>query len=392
MKKNRMPTMEYSAAQALFWMNLCVYISYAAVYLQALGYSNARLGLVVGCGNILSFIISITFSSAIDKHPKFRAGDAVNIQLCVQAVMIAVLWFSKSRGPVTSITYVLYVGFAAGVSSMLIKQWSDLQDSGYIINFGTSRAVGSGGYVLLCTFLGVAVERRSTDILLIVSAILTILQLIVNMALNSKISETKTVRVYDDKGSSLGVFLKENHSFTVILAGLILIFFAHNTSGYFFINIVNNLGGDTSDMGYLNAVIAVIEIPAMLAYHRICRNRKLSRVLAFSLLMFPLKQLAYALSPSMPILYVSTIMQMLSFALYTPAIVDYVGTVIPARDTAKGQTLAYGMSTVGSVFASFIGGLMYDSISIKGTLLIASGVCAIGALLCVSVLRINEAR
>ena len=40
-KKNNAPEWSFSLVQAGFWMSFCVSVSFAAVYLQALGYSNA---------------------------------------------------------------------------------------------------------------------------------------------------------------------------------------------------------------------------------------------------------------------------------------------------------------------------------------------------------------
>ena len=40
MERNLSLTAPYAAMQAVFWMTVCVSLTFAAVYLQGLGYSN----------------------------------------------------------------------------------------------------------------------------------------------------------------------------------------------------------------------------------------------------------------------------------------------------------------------------------------------------------------
>ncbi|MBP3485273.1 MAG: hypothetical protein J6J81_00395, partial [Oscillospiraceae bacterium] len=52
MKRQENMTAVYAAAQVFFWMDLCMAISFAAVYLQGLGYNNTQLGAIMAVGNI----------------------------------------------------------------------------------------------------------------------------------------------------------------------------------------------------------------------------------------------------------------------------------------------------------------------------------------------------
>ena len=51
MKQANTLTPAYAAVQASFWMTWCTSVSFAAVYLQGLGYRNAELGLVTAAGS-----------------------------------------------------------------------------------------------------------------------------------------------------------------------------------------------------------------------------------------------------------------------------------------------------------------------------------------------------
>ena len=86
-------------------------------------------------------------------------------------------------------------------------------------------------------------------------------------------------------------------------------------------------------------------------------------------------------APNIPLLFAAEALQAPSYALYAPAIVPYVTLVVPYEDAAKGQSLAFSMTTIGGVLASLISGRLLDVLSAPATAWIAAAVCAVGAIL-----------
>jgi PPP family 3-phenylpropionic acid transporter len=103
--------------------------------------------------------------------------------------------------------------------------------------------------------------------------------------------------------------------------------------------------------------------------------------------MFLVKGLAFALAPSIPLLFAAILLQAPSFALYTCAVVLYVSAVIAPENGAKAQSLAFSMTTLGAVGASLVGGWLFDHCSVRTTLLIAAAVCAAGVAVCVPTVK-----
>ena len=62
--------------------------------------------------------------------------------------------------------------------------------------------------------------------------------------------------------------------------------------------------------------------------------------------------------------------------------VQYVSLVIHPNDSTKGQAVANGMMTLGAVFASSIGGKLYDVLSVHSTLIVGVAIAVCGMLLC----------
>ena len=167
-----------------------------------------------------------------------------------------------------------------------------------------------------------------------------------------------------------------------LLLGVALLFFGHNTVSNFMINVVRSVGGNETSMGLLNAFMASTEIPIMFLYDRLTRRVKCPATVRFAGIMFAVKAAAFVLAPNMLGLYGACALQSLSFALLIPASVRYVNLYIAPADCAKGQALIAGMTSLGSIFASFVGGMLYDMTSVKITLLVGFAAAAAGAVLC----------
>ena len=70
-----------------------------------------------------------------------------------------------------------------------------------------------------------------------------------------------------------------------------------------------------------------------------------------------------------------------SYALYTVLIVGYADRQVARKDSAKAQSLAFSMTTIGSVLASLIGGRMFDTVGVRTTMLTAVAIAAAGAVI-----------
>ena len=166
-----------------------------------------------------------------------------------------------------------------------------------------------------------------------------------------------------------------------MLFGTIIIFVAHNIDCNFLINVVKNLGEGSAVMGYVASFTAIVEVPVMMFANKLPKRFSRVQYIRASFVFFVLKLLAYALAPNIPLLFAARILQAPSYALYTVLIVGYADEVVPRKDSAKAQSLAFSMTTIGAVIASLIGGRMYDTTSVRTTLLTAAAIALAGCVI-----------
>ena len=381
MRRKQSLTPLYAAVQAVMWMSICISSGYAAVYLQALGYSNSGLGLILAGGSLCGAVLGLALSALIDADPRRTAAGAVAPVMGLQAAALLLLLLSPQKGAAASIAYVFYVAFGSMMVFLAPKIYVDLDHAGQSINFGVARGVGSLAYVLASALLGTAAERFGVRILPLCGLALCAMQVLFCRLLRRSAAGSSPAGspASRPRGRGMGAFLRSQPRFCVLLLGMVLLFYAHNTVGNFMINIVRAVGGSTATMGYLTAFMAAVEIPVMLFYSRFRGRHSGAQLLRISFIFFVLKFAAIAAAPSVPWLFAAVTLQAPAFALEAVVIVDYVNETIPYADSAKAQSLASSMSTFGSVLASVVSGRLFDAVSVHEALFIAAAVCAAGA-------------
>ena len=350
-------TAYYSLNQVGFWMVFCLSSSFAAVYLGALGYSNTKLGSMLALGSVLGFLLGTGLSSFVDTSPRFNAADVLWPVLALQAAFFLLLLFFPARGVVTTLCYPLLLAFTLAVNTLNLKLCADFEHYESPVNYGIARSMGSAAYMVLSMLLGVWVTRFGVRVIPIAGLAVTALQGVSNALLSRSVLRLRRKLLSGHaapapQGRSLGVFLRESPRFCLLLAGMALLFFSHNTTSTFLINFVEHAGGGIETLGYLTAFLTALEVPTMLFFSRIFRRRSCAAVLRFSFIFFALKTAAIAAAPNIPLLFAAESLQVLSYALYAPAIVAYVTLIVPYDDAAKGQSLAFSMTTIGGVLAS----------------------------------------
>ena len=367
-------------------MAFCVVTAYAAVFLHGAGYDDQELGIILALGNVGGAVMSPLLGAWIDRNRKIRHAQLVFALLGMQLILLAVLRINPQKNLLCTICYVLYMTFVMPVNALNLDLCVRLERAKAPLNFGLARSMGSFSFVILSTLLGILTEQLGYRMLPFAGMAVIALQGIGNRLIDRDLREAEnslpqSEAVLQERSSSLADFIRENKSFCLMLFGTIIIFIAHNTDGNFLINLVENVGGGPAVMGYLAAFTAIVEVPVMMFSDKLPKRWSRVQYIRLAFVFFVLKTLAYALAPNIPLLFASRILQAPSYALYTVLIVGYADETVPQKDSAKAQSLAFSMTTIGSVLASLIGGSMFKTSGVKPTMLTATVFALAGAVI-----------
>ena len=396
MKKTKSPvTLHYALITGGFWMAFCVVTAYAAVFLQGIGYSNSEIGVILALGNVGGALLSPVLGAWIDRNRELRHAAVIRVLLAVQILLLVILRLFPYHNFLTAACYVLYITAMMPVNALNLDLCVRLERVKAPLNFGFARSMGSFSFVILSTLLGILTAGGRHLILPVAGMAVVLLQAFSNRLIDRDLKEYETknppaLTETQERSSSLIQFVKDNRMFCLMLFGTIIIFIAHNMDGNFLINEIRDRGGDTSVMGYVAAFTAITEVPVMMFSSRLPKKWETVRYIRLAFIFFVFKALSYALAPDIPTFFAARIMQAPSYALYTVLIVGYANSVVAGKDSAKAQSLAFSMTTIGSVLASLIGGYMFDVTSVKTTMLTAAGIALAGAIVALAGTRTGK--
>ena len=379
-------TFHYMIITGGFWMAFCVVTAYAAVYLQGVGCSNGELGLILALGNVGGALLSPVLGARIDRNRNLRHASVINVLLAVQVVLLILLRLHPRQDLVTAVCYVLYMTAMMPVNAVNLDLCVRLERAKAPLDFGLARSMGSFSFVILSTLLGIVTAKWGYLTLPLAGLAVVLLQFVGNRIIDRDLRRAEDAMppaetAVREQSSSLPVFVRENRMFCLMLFGTIIIFIAHNMDGNFLINEIRALGGDTAVMGYVAAFTAIVEVPVMMFASKLPKKWSTVQYIRLSFVFFVLKILAYALAPTIPLFFAARILQAPSYALYTVLIVGYADRQVARKDSAKAQSLAFSMTTIGSVLASLIGGRMFDAVGVRSTMLTAAAIAAVGTVI-----------
>jgi len=398
-KTYRQLTIKYAFLQSTFWIGQCIIYSFAAVYLQYKNFNNTQIGIVLSLSSILSIIMQPAVSAFADKSKKKTVRNIIlSIILIVIALAVILNIWSNSFILIASI-YVLINALQITLIPLLNSIALEFMNNGYPFNFGLARGTGSVAFAVTSFFLGHAISRFSAAIILplfLISNVLFFLAAYIYRIKGFKMEQKDSVAI-DSNGTSaisskssssdstseqpasiLGFFIKYKR-FTLLLIGVAMAFYSHSLINTYLINIIENVGGDSADMGLSLTIAAGLELPMMAAFTIIVRKVKCGKLIRLSGFFFLLKALAIWIAPNVMAIHFSQALQMLSFALFTPASVYYVNSIINEEDRNKGQAML-GVATVGvaGTIANISGGKLLDISGVSNMLMLGTIVAFIG--------------
>jgi len=375
---------EYFSLQSLFWMTYCMVVGFSVTYLLSCGYSNSEAGYILASANICALILQPFFADLADRSKKINAMTIFLVSIEIIFVCSIGLFFIGVRSLILTLIYVVMITLANAVIAFLTSIQFLMDTSKSKINFGLCRAGGSLCFAILSALMGIMIERIGMKSIPLALFIITLLIIglcifITRHSINGNIKAVLTLE--KKRSSSLFVFFKENPRFMILSIAMLFIYYAHAFITNFTISIVRNVGGDNREMGYLIAFMALMELPGMIGFKEISRRFKVSSLLLFSMIMFSIKAIIVWLSPSLMTLTFGFALQVVSFAIYIPASVQYANIIIDEKDTVKAQMMFNLMQTGGAVFSSIIGGWLIDFSGISHALLVGAILSCIGTMI-----------
>jgi len=391
MKNSHIWTIKYTLLNAAYFVAFCTIHAYAAVYLLANGFSNTEVGILLAVANIISAVLQPVIAGIIDKP-----GFLTNKRFILISVMIifagsVILMLFPEHKLIIFAVYALIYMIQFAYQPVMTALCFEYQKAGYNIFYGLARGLGSASFAITSFFIGRIVERSGVSVLLWVNLASMIISALIVLSFNRNNSaasdDNNTDRSAGVAHNSLSSFVKTYPAFSLFLIGTVCFFFAHNMINDFMIQIIRQLGGAESELGFANFLQAILELPVMALIGIVLKKISAEKLLVFSGGAFFVKILILVGASTMAHMYISQSFQLFAYAVFIPAGAYYVSNTMEELDQVKGQAFITSAITIGGVFSNLISGVILDHLGIKTMLITGSAVCFIGVLIAIIAMR-----
>ncbi len=374
-KKNA--TAFYAAIQVLYFFMLAIVNVYASAYLLNRGFSNAQIGIMLGIGNLGAVGIQLLSASVITRTG-IRIGKVMIGTGVIIAILALTLLLFPLRGVAFCVVFVLIFMLAQSMMASVNSLYRGYHEQGTKINFGVARGFGSAAYSISSLCVGVMVQKFTPDILPGLYIVPCLLLCIVVFLFNApNVTEQHQLNVTEREKR---IFMREYPQFYLFFAGALCLSISHGFTETYLLQIIQRVGGDSTNLGVAMFISAMMELPAMLIYRRFADKIGNRRLLAFAGWMWAIKNFLIMLAPNVYFIYAAEVIQFGGYAMYVPAGIRYVAHTLPESAFLKGQALIGSAFTAGYLVASFVGGPMIDFVGL-GTTLCAVQIFSIGGVI-----------
>lgn len=398
LNSSRVWTIKYTLLNMAYFAAFCTLHAYAAVYLLAHGFTNTEVGILLAVANVVSAVCQPLVAGLIDKPGPLTNRNFIIISVSFIMAGSVLLMFVQDNKVVIFIIYALIYMIQFAYQPVMTALCFEYQKAGCNIFYGLARGLGSAGFAVTSAFVGGIVERNGVFILLIINVVTMIVSLIVIFMFRKPDTEASCGTAEDmsapgDEGSRAALgqnkqahnniieFARIYPAYTLFLLGVICFFFAHNMINDFMIQIIRDLGGAETELGYSNFLQAILELPVMALIGLVLKRISAAKLLLFSGVAFFVKILILIFAKSMVAMYVSQSFQLFAYAVFIPAAAYYVNETMEELDQVKGQAFITSAITVGGVFSNLISGTILDRLGVKPMLVTGTVVCALGVVI-----------
>lgn len=386
MKRIRSLDLKYAGSQIFYFAAFCSMMGYASVFLLDKGCTNSEIGIALSISNIIAVFTQPAIASFVDNHKNIEMRNIISLIALIVIALSAVLYLIP--GSTIFVLFLIVSIFA--IMSTIMPLMNSLafifEKYGIEINYGLARGLGSVAYAFTSMILGYAVESFSPGILPIFYIVFTaLLFVVVRLFVLPKTGHYDVIEENKEKEETsqlpFGKFCMKYKKFIVFLLGFVLVYFAHTIINNFFIQVITNIGGTSSDMGNAVFVAAMLELPTMALFSKLSEKINCGTLIKFSIIMFVAKHTLTYFATNMIMIYMAQVLQMFAYALFIPASVYYVNQKVAVADRVKGQSLVTMSMTLSGVFASFCGGILLDAIGVHQVLLFSAILSIVGAVI-----------
>ena len=374
-------TVLYCLHQASYFFAIAGIGAFAVTYLMDRGFAAAQTGMMLAMTSVCSCALQPVIGSYVDRHSMSLLAGIIRRFLITALLSFTAIELLPLPMIVTAILFVLgslTFSITVPLSSSLCAYYSQ---NDYHIDYGMGSGIGSLSFSFASLLLGYMIAARGSSFMMRFCLVFIIIEIVL-MLRYPKISDDAHAAGHTVTSSlSLAAFCRRYRRFIMTLLGVMLLAACHAMAENYLIQIFTRLGGGSEHVGTALFIACTTATPFLLFFERIQRKTGVVRLMRLAGVFYIAKAVLLMLAPTIGSVYLIELVQTCTYGFLYPSLYYFVGQRIAPADTAKGQTMASSLYTLGTALGNSLGGTVIDAISLNAMLILAAGFAVCGMLL-----------
>ena len=372
-------TFQYTFHQMAYWATAAGVVSFATAFLLQKGFAASTVGTLLAAGNLLSCAFQPVLADRAD-----RIGGNVLKWLTVGLTLLSAMCFvSIQLLPLPAVAFgLLYLlgVFAFDAMNPLMNALNvSYMTSGYTINYGLSRGLGSLAYAFAALGIGKVMARFGADWMIWISLGLLTVNAVMALSYPSLVTAVSGEKKGNDC-CSIPVFFCRYKWYCVSLLGVMLLGMFHAMTENYLIEIVTPLGGDSGTVGVALFIATAIEAVVLVYFDKVRGKISDNWLLKLAGISFVLKAVLFLVASSVTTIYIIQLLQATSYTFLSPTQMYYAHNKIHPADMVKGQAFITASYTLGCAAGNFTGGQLLSAFGVRALLLAGVAMAVAGTL------------
>ena len=366
---DRVINLKYIFLQGFYWMLYCVGAGFISFYLQGNGFNNSLIGIVTAIFCLVAVILQPIAGNICDRIEVLTWKRLIIILSIPYIIICIMMLLIKNHWTVAILFGLMYI-----ITS---------------INFGLARGCGSATYAILALIIGNLALNHGTNIIPVGGLIMIVLFLAIVIMMPAT---KKVIIKRDEERTNVIHFIEKYPYFSLMVLAVLFMFFSHNIVATYLLQIIQSLGGNSSNLGKAMFIQAVVEIPVLFTFSYIMKKVKVGNLMIIAAVGYVLKAVMYFSSVNIAMIYITQLSQICSFAILAAASVYFTGMVVDHKDQTTGQAFMSGMVSAGTVLGSLFGGAIIDHMGMRAMLSVNIFITIAGLFIAVCSVRLIRGR
>lgn len=375
MKKNL--TLRYTVQQCAYWAAAAGVVSFATTFLLEKGFAASYIGILLAAGNLLSCGAQPVLASIADRIGGnivkwFIAGLTAVSMACFASIQLLPL-----TGTLYGLVYLLGVFTFDAMNPLLNAVSVSYNRSGFRINYGVGRGIGSFAYAVSALVIGKVMAGLGADWMIWISLALLGGNVAATLGYPG-LTETAFQQKIRSECCPVPVFFRRYRWYCVSLLGVMLLAMFHAMTENYLIEVVSPLGGDSGTVGIALFVATAIEMVVIVNFDWLRTKISDSWLLKLAGLSFLLKSVLFLMARNVMAIYGIQLLQATSYSFLSPTQLYYADAKVSPADMVKGQAFITAAYTLGCAIGNFTGGQLLDAFNVRVLLYAGVAMAAAG--------------